>query len=128
MSFPGPRTTAALGVAVSAATGLVTNLLTGRWSTTLAAALAVLVAAGMLLATRTVPGAGGGRTRGWMVARRGGSIRRSGHTLRGGAQVTTTATAGGRVDRSPVVADGADYTLQASRNGEITDSPVDASG
>jgi hypothetical protein len=126
MAFPGPRTSAALGVAVSVATGVVTNLLTGRWSPTLATALAVLVAAGIALAVRSASVGGGRRTRGRMVARGGATIRSSGQTLSGGARVTTTAGRRGRIDRSPVTADGADYTMTAGKDAEIVDNPVDA--
>jgi hypothetical protein len=122
MAFPGARTAAALGVVVSAATGLVTNLITNRWSPTLLAALAVLIAVGAVLAVRTATGAGP-RTRGRMIARRGGTIRGSGQTLSGGADVTTTAP-GGTVTNSPITAAGGDYTMKAGKNSEIVDSPV----
>lgn len=124
MAFPGPRTTAALSVVVGAATGLVTGLVTSRWSPALIATLAVLLAAGMFLAVRAV-GTTCGRSRVWQTAR-GGTIHTSSIAARGGGDVTDTACSGGRTTGSKITTDGGTVTRTVSKNGEITDSPINA--
>ncbi|MGQ4436396.1 MULTISPECIES: hypothetical protein [unclassified Streptomyces] len=111
------------GVLVGIATGIVTNLITNRWSWSLAAALAVLAAAGIWLAllTRTAPG----RSRHRIRADHGGRIENSGAIGRHGADIKQTATRRGVITGSPVSARDADVEQQADRGGHIIDSPSD---
>ncbi len=125
MNLPGPRPTAALSFLVSAAVGVVTNLITDRFTWALAASLAVLIAVGAPLAMHAASSGGTSRTRLRQKAARGGALRGNAIKLRGGADVTDTATGGGRIERSGVTADGGHVQRRANKNGEITDSPVD---
>lgn len=127
MATLGPRTAAGLGIVVSAAIGLVTGLVTDNRSPGLITGLIALVVLGVFLAVRTGNGTGGAgsrRTRGRLTARRGGLIASSGHTLSGGAKITTVADSG-TVMNSPINSTSADYTMTASAGGEIRDSPAD---
>lgn len=96
------RATAALGVIVSIATGLVTNLLTGSWSPTLAVALGVLLIVGIVLAIRTTDDGGGGRTLIRTIAEREGQIRGSSQKVGGGGASHMIARDGGRIEDSHV--------------------------
>ncbi|WP_405844583.1 hypothetical protein [Streptomyces sp. NBC_01518] len=111
------------GVLVGIATGIVTNLITNRWSWSLAAALAVLAAAGIWLAllTRTAPG----RSRHHVRADHDGRIENSGATGRDGADITQTATRRGVITGSPVTARGADVEQETDNRGHIINSPSD---
>lgn len=113
------------GVLVGIATAVVTNLITSRWTWTLAAALAVLAAAGIWLALLASTSSGTGRTRHRIRAGHDGRIENSGATGREGADVRQTATRGGVITGSPVTAHNADVDLRADHGGRIADSPSD---
>ncbi|MEU8893942.1 hypothetical protein [Streptomyces sp. NPDC048442] len=119
-----PRTVAVAGVLVSVATGVVTNLVTERWSWTLGAALAVLVAVGAYLAVQASNGSSR-RTRARQTARRGGRITRSGITASGDADAQQRADRDGQISNSPITARDSDADQRARDGGQITDSELD---
>ena len=121
----GPKTIAAGGFVVSVATGYVTNLITNQWSWSLAAFLAVLMAAGITLAVTSAAPPAGRRTRARIRAGRGGRIERSGVTGREGADIRQRTNRRGRITDSPVTVRDADLDQIAPKDGEIVDSPVD---
>ncbi|BBC29399.1 hypothetical protein SGFS_006930 [Streptomyces graminofaciens] len=123
MATAAQKAVTAGGVLVGIATGVVTNLITDRWSWTMAMAMAVLAAAGIWLALLTQ--AASRRTRHRIRASRGGRIENSAATGRGGADIKQNATHGGIISGSPVTARGADVYQQTGRHGHITDSPSD---
>ena len=96
MRTPGPRLLAILAVLVSAAVGVVTNLITNRWNWTLAAVLAVLLAAAAVLAAQTAGARRGNRTR-----------------------IRQKATGRSRIDHSEIKANDASITQTARRKGTI---------
>ena len=124
MRTPGPRLLAILAVLVSAAVGAVTNLITNRWSWTLAAVLAVLLVASAALAAQAVGARRGDRPRIRQKAAGRSRIDRSGIKVED-ASITQTARRRGTITRSPIDARGTDVT-QTAANAEITDSPIDS--
>lgn len=93
------RVISAIGVVVSAAIGIVTNLITDRWSWTLAGTLAALVILAVVLALLPNDPTGG--------------------------HVTQKAARGGRILRSPIRAHGGRAQQKATRTGTIEDSGID---
>ncbi|WP_371551441.1 hypothetical protein OG266_38565 [Streptomyces sp. NBC_00554] len=125
MPSPGPKTIAIGGVVASTAIGIVINMVTSRWSWTLAGVLAVLVTASAWIAVRALGSGAASRTRVLQVATRRGRITSSGVTARGEAFVSQKARARGDIVRSPIAADGADVCQRATDRGRIEDAPVD---
>ncbi|MEU1600442.1 hypothetical protein ABZ468_48770 [Streptomyces sp. NPDC005708] len=123
MATATQKAVSAGGVLVGIATGIVTNLITSRWSWSLAAALTVLAAAGIWLAllTRTTPG----RSRHHIAAAHDGRIENSGATGRDGADISQTATHGGVISGSPITARGADVEQRTKHGGHIVNSSSD---
>ncbi|WP_338675147.1 hypothetical protein V1460_20770 [Streptomyces sp. SCSIO 30461] len=123
----GPKAVAAAGVVVGIATGVVTNLITSRWSWSLAATLAVLAIAAVAIAVQSI--GSGTQSRSWVRVRagHGGQITGSGVTVRDGGSATQTATREGNITDSPATSRAADTRQSATRGGAITNSPVDAS-
>jgi hypothetical protein len=114
-------------VLLPATTGEVTGLVTRSWNPTWIAVLAAIVVVGVVLAVRAV-GSSGARSRIRQKIGRNALIRHSPTKATKGAQVTDSATSGGRVVRSKITADGAAAVeRKVSRKGESTDSPIDAS-
>ncbi|HET9657032.1 MAG TPA: hypothetical protein VFP72_16895 [Kineosporiaceae bacterium] len=93
------KAAAAAAVPVTVATGIVTNLITNRWSWTLAAALAVLVIFGIALALLPTNPTGQADQR----AVNGGKITKSGLKVRGATRVRQTADGNGSgIEDSPI--------------------------
>ncbi|MEU6472458.1 hypothetical protein ABZ927_22290 [Streptomyces massasporeus] len=122
---PDPKVLASAGVVLSAATGVVINLITSQPSWSLAAALAVLVIAAIVIAAWST-GSPRGRSRVHQRATRNGHITGSGVTARDGAFVGQKASRRGRITDSPVTSRGADTDQSATRGGDITNSPIEA--
>lgn len=127
MRSPGPKLTAALAAPVSAATGVVTNLVTDAWSWGLAAALAVLVLAGAWLAVRAVSpsSASAARTRVSQTASGGSVIHGSRIHGHSGATVKEDARNRGKIIDSTIRSHGADVVREAD-DSLIRDSHTDA--
>lgn len=123
MRAPGRRLSAVLAVLVSAAVGAVTNLITNRWSWTLAAVLAVLLTAAAGLAAQAVATGRSDRTKIRQEATRGARIHRS-PIRAAGANVTQIARCKGAIIRSRIDTRGDDVT-QTATHADITDSPIE---
>jgi hypothetical protein len=123
MHVPGPRLSAVLTVVVAAATGVVTNLITNRWTWTLTAILAALLIISGALAALTAGGKKDNRTRIRQRARGNSLIHGSGIRAGGAAEVTQDARHRGKIIRSPIGAHQAEIAQNAS-NSSIADSPI----
>jgi uncharacterized membrane protein YdbT with pleckstrin-like domain len=124
MRTPSPRLLAVLAVLVSAAVGAVTNLITNRWNWTLAAVLAVLLAASAALAAQTTGARRGDWTRIRQKATGHSRIDHSGIKAKD-ASITQTARRKGTITGSPIDAHDADVA-QTAAAADITDSPIDS--
>jgi hypothetical protein len=126
MHKPSPKLTAALAAPISAATGIVTNLLTDKWQWGVAAALGILVLASALLAVQT---AGQSRqknkTQVSQTALDRSRIRGSHIQASTGSNVSETARNDSTIEASFIKADSADVARVAD-NGDIKGSSIDA--
>lgn len=125
-SLPGPRTTAAVGVVLSAATGVVINLVTTRWDPAMAAAAVVLVAAGAATAAAPVTRArAGDRTGMRITARRHGTV--DGARIAAGPEADArvgASGAGARVSNLDVDVHDAEAIAKATGRGQISNSSM----
>jgi len=101
MSATTTRWAAAATVVITAAAGAITNLITSRWSWTLAVALATLIIGAAVLAYLTA-GSPAGAARVTQRVSRNGRIQRSRIRARNGAAVDQRATRGGIIDDSGI--------------------------
>jgi hypothetical protein len=124
MRTPGPRLLAVLAVLVSAAVGAVTNLITNRWSWTLAAVLAVLLVASAALASQAAGAKRGDRPRIRQKATGRSRIDHSGIKAKD-ASITQTARRKGTITGSRIDVRGVDVA-QTAAAADITDSPIDS--
>ena len=102
MSATRARWAAAAAVVVTAAAGVVTNLITSKWSWTLAVVLAVLITCAAALAYLTTASAIPDGTRVTQRATRLGKILRSSIKARNGATIDQRATRGGTIEDSKI--------------------------
>jgi hypothetical protein len=122
--MPSPKTTAAIGVVLSGATAVVTNLVTTRWSPALAAAAVVLVAAGAAVAAASSgPGRSPG-TSGRFRARRRGVIDRSRMTLGHNAEAHIEAAGTSEVTNLKITLDDGEAAAKATGHSKIRNSSI----
>jgi hypothetical protein len=126
MYVPGPKITAAVGVVLSAATAVVTNLVTTRWSPALIAAAVVLVIAGAAVAAASAAhGGSGSAPTARLTARRRGRLDRV--RVAHGADAAVRVEAGGsaaEVSNLEVSVDNAEATAKATGRGVISNSSI----
>src|SRR4051812_30207566 len=102
MHAPGPRLAAVLTVVVTAASAVVTNLITNRLTWTLAAVFRVLPLAAGALAVQSASRGHGSEPRVRQTARGGSVIRGSGITAAGTADVAQAARRKSKIIRSGI--------------------------
>lgn len=123
----GPRLAAVLTVLISVATAVITNLITSKWSWTLALGLGVLVLLAAGLAASQAAARPSRRLRVTQTASGGAEIRGSAIQAAGDAAVAQAARRHGKIVDSPVTARDADVARRVSR-ADIVNSPITASG
>lgn len=121
------KVSAALSVVLSAATGLLTNVLTDQVSWALAAAVVGLVAAGAALAWAQAHAGHGSATTVVEQRVRGGSITDGRITASGASRVTERVRRNGRISRSTTRARDARVVRDVG-DGSIEDQRTDAGG
>jgi hypothetical protein len=123
----GTRTAAGLSVALSAALGYATNVLTNHWNWGLAAGGTALLAAAIWLAIRTAPPAQttAPRTTVLVKAGRGSRITGTRTDATAGADVAQTAQDGGIIRDSTIHATSAKVVRRAD-GGTIDHDDIDA--
>ncbi|MFE5486591.1 hypothetical protein [Streptomyces sp. NPDC056527] len=125
MATISPGAGAALTVVLGAATGFVTNLVTGEWSWTLGAGLVVLVAAAAALAwwDRTHGATSPRRTKVHQIVTGGSSISGGSITAHNGSEVTETAENSATIERSTIEADGSEVERKVD-GGQVKDNRI----
>ncbi|GAA5708001.1 hypothetical protein Save01_08877 [Streptomyces avermitilis] len=126
MYMPGPKVTAAVGAVLSAATAVVTNLVTTRWSPALIAAAVVLVIAGAAAAAASAAhGRSDSPPTARLTARRRGHLDRIrvAHGADAAVRIEATGSAA-EVSNLEVNIDNAEAIAKATGRGTISNSSI----